>query len=94
MKKMKKKVKIGHNHGIHIRVASEIVKASQNFASEINIFKLNDPHTPINAKAFLDLTTAGLGYGEEVTLSCEGEDAEKAIELVEYIISSNFDKDG
>lgn len=94
MKKMRKKVKIGHNHGIHIRVASEIVKASQSFVSEINIFKLNDPQTPINAKALLDLMTSGLSYGEEVTLNCEGEDADKAIEILEIIITSNFDKDG
>lgn len=94
MKKMKKKVKIGHNHGIHIRVASEIVKASQNFACDINLYKNNDLTTPINAKALLDLMTAGLGYGEEVHISCEGEDAEKAMEMLEFILSSNFDKDG
>lgn len=92
MKRIKKKVNIGHSHGIHIRVAQEIIKAGQNFISEILLAKSSTPDNPVNAKSILDLMTGGFEHGEEVELICDGEDAEKAVEVLEYILSSNFDK--
>lgn len=92
MKTIKKKVTVGHSHGIHIRVAQEIVKAGQNFMCEIYIAKESMPENKINAKSMLDLMTGGFEHNETVELSCEGEDAEKAIEVLEYILKSNFDK--
>jgi phosphotransferase system HPr (HPr) family protein len=94
MKRIKKNVKIGHTNGIHIRVAQEIVKAGQNFVSEIYIVKISTPENPVNAKSILDLMTGGFEHGEEVELVCEGDDAEKAIEVMEYVVTSNFDKSG
>lgn len=92
MKTIRKNTVIGHSHGIHIRVAKEIVQASQRFACEICIYKTSDPENPINAKAILDLMTAGIESGQEVELVCSGEDAEKAVEVIEFILSSNFDR--
>ncbi|HCL56814.1 MAG TPA: hypothetical protein DHW82_07380 [Spirochaetia bacterium] len=94
MKKVNKKVRIGHSHGIHIRIAQEIVKASQQFTSEITLLKPFQPDEPINAGAILDLMTAGIGFNEEVEIICIGEDADKAIKTIEYILISNFDKNG
>lgn len=95
MKKLNRKVKIGHTHGIHIRVAQKIVEASERFKSEISLVKTEEPDMPpINAKAILDLMTAGVGFNEEVEIIVHGEDAEKALEVIEYILISNFDKDG
>ena len=92
MKSIRKKVDIGHSNGIHIRVAQEVVKAGQNFKSEIYLIKLENPDNLINAKSILDLMTGGFEYKEKVELLCEGDDAEKAIEALTFILTSNFDK--
>ena len=91
MNKLKKIVKIGHSHGIHIRVATEIVKASQQFVSDVRLYQSVNPDVGVNAKAILDLMTAGIECGEEVAVICEGADAEKAMEVMVYVLSSNFD---
>lgn len=93
MKSIKKKIVIGHTNGIHFRVASEIVKASQRFACESFLHKKNAlEEEKISTKAILDLITAGMESGQEVEIECLGEDAEKAIEVLEYILVSDFDK--
>ncbi len=86
-----KTTKIGHEHGVHIRVATEIVKASQQFSCDIHVYRANNKDLLINAKAILDLMTAGLEKGEEVSIFCNGEDATKAAEVMEYVFSANFD---
>jgi phosphotransferase system HPr (HPr) family protein len=76
---------VGPEEGIHGRPAAQIVKAAKGFSSQIVLVKGN---REVNAKSVLKIT--GLAKkGEKLTVRAEGDDAERAVEALADLISSD-----
>ena len=47
----------------------------------------------VNAASILGVLSLGVGHGEEVTLSAEGEGAEAALESLAEVLNTDLDKE-
>lgn len=86
-----RQVTIGSKVGLHARPASLFAKAVKNAGVPVKIAKDGQP--PVNAASLLSLLTLGAGFGEQVTLSAEGEGAETALDELAAMLGSELDAD-
>ena len=70
-------------NGLHIRPASEIVKAAKGFVSDITIVSNGKM---ASAKSLFKLQTLALTEGSVITISANGEDAQQAVEYLVKLI--------
>lgn len=71
--------------GLHARPASMIVKEASKYNSEIKILKGNHEY---NAKSIMSLLSMGAKKGDTLVIQALGEDANKAVEELENVLSS------
>jgi phosphocarrier protein len=84
------KVIVTNRAGIHARPAALIVQTVKNFKCNIYISRERDK---INAKSIMGVITLGASYGTELTISAEGEDEVKAVEVLAGLFQSKFEED-
>ena len=78
-----KKVTIKNPTGLHLRPAGELCKTAMQFKAKIT-FSFEGGTS--NAKSVLSVLGACVKSGDEIELSCEGEDEEEALKkMVEAI---------
>ncbi|MCF0135469.1 MAG: HPr family phosphocarrier protein [Lachnospiraceae bacterium] len=65
-------------------IATRIVNVASQFRSRIDI---TSGERTVNAKSVMGMTVLALVEGEEVTVSCFGEDEEKAMEAVKAALT-------
>lgn len=73
--------------GIHARPAGLLVKATKDFACDIKIAK---DGKAMNCKAIFGIMGLGVKKGNEVTLTFDGEDEDKAYETVSRFMQENL----
>ena len=83
-----RQVTIGSKVGLHARPASLFAKAVKNAGVPVKIAK--NGQAPVNAASLL---TLGAEFGEQVTLSAEGEGAEAALDQLAAMLGSELDAD-
>ncbi|MBN1163909.1 MAG: HPr family phosphocarrier protein [Candidatus Krumholzibacteriota bacterium] len=83
------KVKVTNTKGIHLRLASELVKAASKFRSNIMISRDKEE---INAKSILGVASLGAEFGTELTLKIEGEDERDALNVLMRLFEDNFSR--
>lgn len=77
------KMKIMNPTGLHLRPAGNLCREAMKYKSRITF---DYSGNTANAKSVLSVLGACIKSGDEITLICEGEDEEKALEaLVEFI---------
>jgi phosphocarrier protein HPr len=81
------RVRVITKNGIHLRLASELVKAANRFRSEIMIAKDSQE---VNAKSILGVAGLGAELGAELVISAEGEDENEALEHLVTLVESDF----
>lgn len=86
-----RQVTIGSKVGLHARPAALFAKAVKGVGVPVQIAKDGQP--PVNAARLLDLLTLGAEYGEQVTLSAEGEGADAALDQLADMLSRDLDED-
>jgi phosphocarrier protein HPr len=86
-----RQVTIGSKVGLHARPASLFAKAVKNAGVPVKIAKNGQP--PVNAASLLSLLTLGAEFGDQVTLSAEGEGAETALDELAAMLGSELDAD-
>jgi phosphocarrier protein HPr len=86
-----RQVTIGSKVGLHARPASLFAKAVKNTGVPVKIAK--NGQAPVNAASLLSLLTLGAEFGEQVTLSAEGEGAETALDELAAMLGSELDAD-
>jgi phosphocarrier protein len=86
-----RQVTIGSKVGLHARPASLFAKAVKNAGVPVKIAK--NGQAPVNAASLLSLLTLGAEFGEQVTLSAEGEGAESALDELAAMLGSELDAD-
>ena len=73
--------------GIHARPAGLLVKAAKEFACDIKIAK---DGKAMNCKAIFGVMGLGVKKGEEVTITFDGEDEDKACETINAFMQANL----
>jgi len=67
-------VSISQPDGLHARPASDFVALVQQSGLSVTVSRLGE--TPVRGDSVLSLMTLGLGFGELVEISVEGQDAQ------------------
>ena len=73
--------------GMHLRPSQRLVQTVLKFSCEVYIQK--EGHR-VNAKSIMGLLTLAASCGARLSVSCEGEDAEAAMEAIRRLIDSGF----
>ncbi|MDR0880556.1 MAG: HPr family phosphocarrier protein [Clostridioides sp.] len=84
---MEKVVTIKNKSGLHARPAGRFVKEASKFRSDV---MLNYKGKIVNAKSIMGVMSLGLSQGEEVTITTDGIDEDKAIEAMVSLVEADF----
>lgn len=81
-----KTVEIKLENGLDARPVALLVQEASKFDSKIYV---EADGKKINAKSIMGMMTLGLNNGEQLTITAEGEDEEKAVDSLEKFLSGN-----
>ena len=81
------KVVIKNPTGFHLRPAGLFCKTAMQFKSKITVHKkTRHEDVTANAKSVLSVLGACIKSGDEIEIVCEGEDEEKALEMMTGLV--------
>ena len=84
---LSKTLKVVNPSGLHLRPAGVLSQTAMKFKSDITI---ECGEKKIIAKSVLNVMTAGIKCGTEITLICDGEDEAAAMETLTTAIESGL----
>ncbi len=87
---LEKDIHIINKLGLHARSASKLVSVSSNYLSDIQITFKNKQ---VNAKSIMNLLMLAAKKGDVITVICEGEDEEAAMQAICDLIDRRFDEE-
>ncbi|MFE9017974.1 HPr family phosphocarrier protein [Streptomyces sp. NPDC007808] len=82
-------VSIGSRSGLHARPAATFVQAASQAPLPVTITVEGRP--PVAADSMLGVMTLGVGYGDQVTLTAEGEQAEAVLDGLADLLGKELD---
>lgn len=82
-----RKVTVTNPTGLHLRPAGNLCKEAMKYKSMIT-FQFRD--TTANAKSVLSVLGACVKSGDEITLICEGEDEQEALDTLTAAVESGL----
>jgi phosphocarrier protein HPr len=86
-----KTVTVASSVGLHARPASLFAQAASKSAVPVTL--TSAAGKSVNAASILGVLSLGIGHGEEVTLSAEGDGAEAAIDSLVDLLGTDLDKE-
>lgn len=86
-----KTVTVASSVGLHARPASLFAQAAAKAGVPVQL--TSAAGKSVNAASILGVLSLGIGHGEEVTLSAEGEGAEAALEELGALLATDLDKE-
>jgi phosphocarrier protein HPr len=78
---------VGNQLGLHVRAAAMVVRTMTPFSSRVSI---RAGGSVADARSVLDLLTLSASKGTKIVVEAEGEDADKAVEVLGDLIARNF----
>ncbi|MFT6269739.1 MAG: phosphocarrier protein NPr [Alphaproteobacteria bacterium] len=87
--KLTKTLTIVNKLGLHARAATKLVQLANSYECDV-VLEQGDQQAPANS--VLALLMLESSQGKLVTLICDGDDAELAIENIENLIANKFDE--
>ena len=82
-----KTLTINNTEGLHMRPAGIVAKEMGKFVCDVTIVF---GEKKINAKSLINIISACIKCGAEVTFECDGEDEEAAMAKIDELASENF----
>ena len=79
-----RKIFISNESGLHARPVSDLVRCAMRFKSEITIVANGKK---CSAVSIMDIMTADIRKGAEISVTAEGVDADKALDAIEKCLS-------
>ena len=80
-------ITVNNSHGLHLRVASELVKLCRQFQSKVTLARPGEP--PASAASPLSLLALAVTCGTKLEVVAEGPDAQQALTaVVDYFAMS------
>jgi phosphocarrier protein HPr len=80
---------ISNESGLHARPVSDLVRCAMRFKSEITIVANGKR---CSAVSIMDIMTADIRKGAEISVTAEGVDADKALDAIEKCLSQLSEK--
>jgi phosphocarrier protein len=87
---MKRDFVVINKLGVHARPAALFVKTANRFACNILVTKDGEQ---VNGKSIMGLMMLAAGPGSTLTVDCEGEDCQAALDEIDALIKRKFDED-
>ena len=84
---LSKTITINNDEGLHMRPAGIVAKEMGKFVCDVSIL-FGDKK--INAKSLINIISACIKKGAEVTFECDGDDEEAAMAKIEELEAANF----
>ena len=81
---------IRNQRGLHARAAAKFVKLANKFEADIQVRR---GELSANGRSIMGLMMLSAGIGNEIEVSVNGRDAEKALAAVLELIGRKFDED-
>lgn len=88
--KFSKELTIMNRLGLHARPSAMFVKVCSRFRCEIWVEKDGEQ---VNGKSIMGLMMLAAGLGSKLKVTCEGPDAERALEEIEAVVKRKFDEE-
>jgi phosphocarrier protein HPr len=82
-----KKVKVNNPSGFHVRPAGMFSAEMGKYASDIWV---DYNGKQLDGKSIMSLLSAGIGCGQEVTVICQGEDEQEALQVAVELVESGL----
>ena len=89
-KKITRELTVLNRLGLHARPSALFVKVCSKYKADIWVEKDGEQ---VNGKSIMGLMMLAAGQGSKLTVICDGNDAEKALEEIESLIQRRFDED-
>jgi phosphocarrier protein HPr len=87
---IEKETEIVNRLGLHARAAAKLVHTAGNFQSKVTVEKDGDE---VDAKSILGVLLLAASQGTKVTIRCNGQDEEQAMQAVTGLIANRFDEE-
>ena len=84
-----RKILISNESGLHARPVSDLVRCAMRFKSEITILANGKK---CSAVSIMDIMTADIRKGAEISVTAEGVDADRALDAIEKCLSQLSEK--
>jgi phosphocarrier protein len=84
-----RRVRVGSSVGLHARPAALFTQAAAKAGLPVTIAKADG--APVDARSILLVLTLGVGHGDEVVLSAEGEGADAALDSLAALLEQDLD---
>ena len=81
---------VSNKQGIHARPAASFVKVANRFSCDIIVEKDGEK---INGKSIMGLMMLAAGPGSKLTVHCQGDDCDAALDELADLIKRKFDED-
>jgi phosphocarrier protein HPr len=88
--KITKELTVVNRLGLHARPAAMFVKVCNRHKSDVWVEKDGEQ---VNGKSIMGLMMLAAGQGSKLRITCEGFDADKALNDIETLIERRFDED-
>lgn len=79
--------KIVNPLGMHVRPAAEFVKVANRFKASVEVRK---DDVAVNGKSIMGVMTLAAECGSSLSITCDGDDAEKAMEALLALVADGF----
>lgn len=83
-------IEIINKLGLHARSAAKLVNTANSFASKITIHYAGQT---ADAKSIMSLMMLAAAQGSVITVNCEGDDQQAAMQAVQELIDNRFGED-
>ena len=87
---VRENVKIVNKKGLHARAAAAFVREAERFDAEIRVER---DGKKVSGGSIMGLMMLGAAMGEEITITCSGKDAGKALAALKRLIDEKFYED-
>lgn len=82
-----KTVILNNEDGLHARAAALFVRTANRYKSEITLSAHGEA---VNAKSIIGIMSLGAFSGEEITITCDGEDENQAVDNLVSLVENKF----
>ncbi|MFY3745007.1 HPr family phosphocarrier protein [Anaeromyxobacter sp. Red801] len=73
--------------GLHARAAAQLVQTSNRYKAEIHVEK---DGMQVNGKSIMGVLTLAAAKGSQITVTCDGDDADQAMAALAKVIENGF----
>lgn len=87
------KVKIRNRLGMHARPAMVFVESASDFASEVRVWRPENPGEKVDGKSIMQMMMLAATQGTELMIEATGGDAKKACDCLSRLVERGFDEE-